>query len=230
MSRHQGGLPPRAPGNRLNIPAHNYQSEGPDRPQRMNSNAGQSDYNSNAYGSSARLNGQAYDLKSQQERTKLSQAVNQAIGRTEHLHDGQDDVLSRAAGLSGAPGSQQRSKNKKLEPLLHSPLGSHKDYASQGAGTKSMADILSTKLEQDEEEEMEIFKLQRQLGDIQGTLQKAKFKYEQRQLYELEKREKELQGRLSKLRDLQKEKYNYDSLTKKIREQKSQIQSIKVKE
>jgi len=93
-----------------------------------------------------------------------------------------------------------------------------------------MADILSTKLEQDEEEEMEIFKLQRQLGDIQGTLQKAKFKYEQRQLYELEKREKELQGRLSKLRDLQKEKYNYDSLTKKIREQKSQIQSIKVKE
>lgn len=41
-----------------------------------------------------------------------------------------------------------------------------------------MADVLSTKIEQDQEEEMEIHNLQKQMKSIQDALSKAKFKYE----------------------------------------------------
>lgn len=151
-----------------------------------------------------------YDAQSQRERTQLSQAVNQAIGRTDHLNDPEDDVLSKAAGLSGAPGSQPRRQGQKLDPLA--PSESKRQYGSQGQGARSMADVLSTKIEQDEEEEMEIHNLQKQLASIQDALTQVKFKYEKRQLYELETKEKALQERLGKLRELQKERYSYDSL------------------
>lgn len=170
------GLPPRAPVKEYQQQyGQKYQSEAQgvrdinQRGHSSNVRQGPSEYDSNIYGllgsrSASRIPRNPYDAKSQQQRSKLSQAVNQAIGRTDHLNDPEEDVLSRAAGLNGAPGSQKRRQNQKLDPLLASDA--MRQYASQGQGTRSMADVLSTKIEQDEEEEMEIFNLQKQLANI----------------------------------------------------------------
>jgi hypothetical protein len=51
--------------------------------------------------------------------------------------------------------------------------------------SKSQMTYIDGKLEKDEEDEMNIYLLEKELNEKRGMLDQAKFKYEQRQLYEL---------------------------------------------
>ena len=95
---------------------------------------------------------------------------------------------------------------------------------------KSTADVLSSKIGQDEEDETAIFELQNQLNNVKGKLDQAKFKYEQRQLYELDQQETRLVKRLQAIEEYKKENNNYDQIREQIRLQKQKRDSLNKQE
>lgn len=129
-------------------------------------------------GGRAPEDGPQYDAQSVAKRSNLSKAANQALAR-----DGTNPFYSRSPMINGSGKAGDR-----LEGLRSSQQSS-----------ASMADLLAGKLDHDEQDEMAIFTLEKQLSDVRGQLDQAKFKYESRQLYELDRKEKKLKDRLAEV-------------------------------
>lgn len=79
--------------------------------------------------------------------------------------------------------------------------------------------------------ELEIYALEEEMIEVKNQLEKAKFKYGQRQISDLEDKEKALQDRMDYLRTNQTaSNKNFKQMAVKIQEQRDKLIKVKLKE
>jgi len=113
-----------------------------------------------------------YDTQSVDKRTHISDAANIAIGRAN-------------AALNNPYYSSPLKKGSTRALGVNNVTIDDDARSVSSIVSRELDDILNSKLQQDELDEMQIYTLEQQLKDVKEELNQAKFKYEKRQLYEL---------------------------------------------